>query len=146
VELRHGGHQPPATSHRPSYTLANVIRRRAELIVGVVRDQTLGLVLVIGSGGVLVELVKDTQHLLLPTTREAIENAVSRLAANTLLAGYRGQPAGDMEGVVNAIQSVAEFALAHQDELLELDINPLLVRPKGCGIVAVDALIRMAKP
>jgi len=51
-----------------------------------------------------------------------------------------------MEGVVNAIQSVAEFALAHQDELLELDINPLLVRPKGCGIVAVDALIRMAKP
>jgi succinyl-CoA synthetase beta subunit len=59
----------------------------AELIVGVVRDQSLGLGLLVGSGGVLVELVKDTQHLLLPTSREAIEKALSRLAVSKLLVG-----------------------------------------------------------
>jgi acetate---CoA ligase (ADP-forming) len=118
----------------------------AELIVGVVRDQSLGLALLVGSGGVLVELVKDTQHLLLPTSREAIEKALSRLAVSKLLVGYRGRGAGDTEAVVNAITSVAEFALAHREQLLELDINPLLVRPQGRGAVAVDALIRVAGP
>ena len=118
----------------------------AELIIGVIRDQSLGLALVIGSGGVFVELVKDTQHLLLPTSREAIEKALSRLAVSKLLAGYRGRTAGDRESVVNAIVTVAQFALANSKELLELDINPLLVLPEGHGTVAVDALIRIAEP
>ena len=115
----------------------------AELIVGVLRDDRLGLALVIGSGGILVELVKDTQHLLLPTSQDSIERALSCLSASKLLAGYRGRPPGDTQGVVKAILAVADFALAHQGRLLELDINPLLVRPKGYGTVAVDALIRL---
>ena len=117
-----------------------------ELIVGVVRDERLGLALVIGGGGLLVELTKDTQRLLLPTSREQIRRAVSRLVAAKLLAGYRGRPPGDLDAVVEAIAAVAAFAEAHRDRLIELDVNPLLVRPKGGGAVAVDALIRMAGP
>jgi acyl-CoA synthetase (NDP forming) len=116
----------------------------AELIVGVVRDERLGLALVLGGGGVLVELARDTQRLLLPASRAEIQRALSRLAAAKLLAGYRGRPAGDLEAALDAIAAIAAFADAHRDRLVELDVNPLLVRPRGRGAVAVDALIRMS--
>jgi acetate---CoA ligase (ADP-forming) len=116
----------------------------AELIVGVLRDERLGLALVIGGGGALVELMQDSQRLLLPASREAIAQALSRLAVAKLLAGYRGRPQADIEAAIDAIAAVAAFAEAHRDRLAELDVNPLLVRPKGRGALAVDALIRMA--
>jgi acetyl-CoA synthetase len=116
----------------------------AELIVGVVRDGQLGLALVIGGGGILVELVRDTQRLLLPAAREDIEDALGRLAAAKLLTGYRGREPGDVSAAVDAIAAIAGFAEAHRSALVELDVNPLLVRPLGRGAVAVDALVRMA--
>ena len=118
----------------------------AELIVGVVRDERLGLALVIGGGGLLVELVPDTQRLLLPASRNDIEEALGRLAAARLLAGYRGREPADREAAVDAISAIADFAEAHRGSLVELDVNPLLVRPQGRGSVAVDALVRMALP
>jgi succinyl-CoA synthetase beta subunit len=116
----------------------------AELIVGVVRDERLGLALVVGGGGILVELAKDTQRLLLPASREAIAAALSRLAAAKLLSGFRGRPAGDLTATIDAIAAVAAFAESNRDRLMELDVNPLLVRPQGRGAVAADALVRMA--
>ncbi len=115
-----------------------------ELLVGVVRDEGLGLALVIGAGGVLAELVKDTQRLLLPTSRQAIGKALSRLTAAKLLWGYRGRPPADLEAAVGAIAAVAAFAEFYRDRLVELDVNPLLVLPRGRGAVAADALIRMS--
>jgi acyl-CoA synthetase (NDP forming) len=115
-----------------------------ELIVGAVRDEQLGLALIIGGGGTLVELTTDTQRLLLPASREAIAAALSRLAAARLLSGFRGRPAGDLPATIDAIAAVAAFAEANRDRLVELDVNPLLVRPQGRGAVAVDALVRMA--
>jgi acyl-CoA synthetase (NDP forming) len=116
----------------------------AELIVGVKRDPSFGLVLVIGAGGILVEMVQDAVSLLLPTDRVEVERAIGGLKAAKLLAGYRGKPAGDIESVVDAVMAIAAFAAAHRDRLLELDVNPLLVLPRGQGAVAVDALIVLA--
>ena len=116
----------------------------AELIVGVVRDGQLGLALVIGGGGILVELVRDTQRLLLPAAHEDIEDALGRLAAAKLLTGYRGREPGDLSAAVDAIAAIAGFAEAHRSTLVELDVNPLLVRPLGRGAIAADALVRMA--
>ena len=116
----------------------------AELIVGVKRDERLGLALVIGSGGQLVELVGDSQSLLLPTGRAAVVRALDRLRVAALLDGFRGRPSGDRAAAVQAIMAVAAFADAHRDTLVELDINPLMVRPEGKGVVAVDVLIRAA--
>jgi acyl-CoA synthetase (NDP forming) len=118
----------------------------AELIIGVKRDPSFGLVLVIGAGGILVEMVKDAASLLLPTDRAAVERAIRGLKMAKLLGGYRGKPAGDVESVVDAVMAIAGFAEAHRDRLLELDVNPLLVLPRGQGAVAVDALIVLAKP
>src|SRR5215472_9067832 len=116
----------------------------AELNVGLHRDPQFGLVMVVGMGGTLVELVEDAASLLLPTDRESVARALHRLKVMKLLKGYRGKPAGDVEAAIDAIMAIARFADAHRDRLVELDVNPLMVLPQGHGAVAVDALIVMA--
>jgi acyl-CoA synthetase (NDP forming) len=111
----------------------------AELIVGIQCDAQFGLALVVGAGGILVELVEDAAMLLLPTSAEEVEAAIRRLKIAKLLAGYRGKPAADMGALVKSIMAIAAFAEAHRDTLLELDVNPLMVRSDGA--VAVDALV-----
>lgn len=118
----------------------------AELIIGVKQDPEFGLALVIGAGGVLVELVRDSTVLLLPVTRSDIEAALASLKVNKLLKGFRGQPAGDSEATVSAIEAVAAYAEANRDSIVELDVNPLFVLAEGLGVVAVDALIRTTQP
>lgn len=113
----------------------------AELIVGIKRDDQFGPALVIGAGGILVELVADSVSLLLPTNRAAVMKAVGSLSVAKLLEGFRGNAAGDMSATVDAILSVAKFAEDNWDRLMELDINPLLVLPDDQGVVVADALI-----
>jgi acyl-CoA synthetase (NDP forming) len=115
----------------------------AELIVGIKRDEQFGPALVIGAGGIMVELISDSVSLLLPTNRAAVTEATHSLAISKLLAGFRGKPAGDINAVIDATLGVAAFAEDHWDTLLELDINPLMVLPDGQGVVAADALICM---
>ena len=115
----------------------------SELIVGVTRDPTFGLTLTIGAGGILVELVEDSVSLLLPVQREDISAALKKLKVYKLLQGYRGKAAGDIESVVDSVEAIARYAIAHNDSLLELDVNPLCVLTEGS--VAVDAFIRTTK-
>lgn len=116
----------------------------AELIVGVKRDPLFGMVLVIGGGGILVELLRDAATLILPVRRGEVEAALRGLRSFTLLDGFRGRPAADLDPVVDAIMAVADYAGAHLDTLVELDVNPLMVGAHG--VVAVDALIVEAAP
>lgn len=114
----------------------------AELIVGIKRENDFGLALVIGAGGILVELLKDSRSLLLPTTDGAIRQALLSLRSAALLQGFRGREAADLDALVAAIGAVAEYACENAGQLLELDVNPLLVGADGT--TAVDALIRIA--
>jgi acyl-CoA synthetase (NDP forming) len=113
----------------------------AELIVGIKRENDFGLALVIGAGGILVELLKDSRSLLLPTTDGAIRNAVLNLRSAPLLQGFRGRECADLDALVTAIRAVADYACENAAQLLELDVNPLLVGAHGT--TAVDALIRL---
>lgn len=113
----------------------------AELIVGIKREANFGLALVIGAGGVLVELLQDSRSLLLPTTEGAIRNALMSLRSAALLHGFRGREAADLDALVAAIGAVADYACENAAQLLELDVNPLLVGAHGT--TAVDALIRL---
>ncbi|HLY53917.1 MAG TPA: acetate--CoA ligase family protein [Stellaceae bacterium] len=112
----------------------------AELIVGVERDAVFGPHLMVGSGGVLVELIGDRRLLMLPASREEIRAAILSLKAAGLIAGHRGRAAGDLEAAVEAVVAIQAYAL--RAAVLELDVNPLIVRPQGA--IAVDALIRLA--
>ncbi|MGV8737949.1 MAG: acetate--CoA ligase family protein [Pseudomonas asiatica] len=113
----------------------------AELIVGIKREHDFALALVIGAGGVLVELLKDSVSLLLPTTDDAIRSALLGLRSASLLQGFRGRPAADLDALVAAIRAVVDYACENAGQLLELDVNPLMVGAHGT--IAVDALIRL---
>jgi acyl-CoA synthetase (NDP forming) len=115
----------------------------AELIVGVARDPVFGLYLVIGSGGILAELVGDTAILLLPVTREQIAEALGGLRVSRLLEGFRGAGAADTSAVIETILKVQNFAMAHETALAELDINPLMVCRNGA--IAADVMMRMVE-
>jgi acetyl-CoA synthetase len=116
----------------------------AEILIGMTVDPQFGQVLVLGAGGVLTELLRDTVSLLPPFTAPAIESALKRLKVGKLLAGYRGKPTADVAALVETALACTRYAAANVDKLLELDINPVIVRPAGRGAVAVDALIRVA--
>ena len=112
-----------------------------ELIVGVTRDPIFGPVMTVGSGGVLVELLKDSATLLLPSSRAEIEAALRRLKLFPLLDGYRGRPRGDLTAAIDAILGIAGFVGEHADIIEELDINPLIVCAEGKGAWIADALL-----
>ncbi len=114
----------------------------AELLVGVVRDPAHGFVLTLGAGGVLTEVLCDTASLLAPSSADDIRNALGKLKIAPLLAGYRGQPAADMDAIVAAVEAVQAYVMRNADTLGEVEINPLLCTPDKA--VAVDALIRKA--
>ncbi|WP_186307095.1 acetate--CoA ligase family protein [Mesorhizobium amorphae] len=116
----------------------------AELIVGLTRDPVFGPVMTVGSGGVLVELLKDSATLLLPTTRGDIETALRSLRMFPLLDGYRGRPKADLDAAIAAIEKIARFAMAHAGGIEELDINPLIVCAEGKGAWIADALLVVA--
>jgi succinyl-CoA synthetase beta subunit len=121
----------------------------AELIIGVSHDPVVGLYLMLGSGGVMAELMRDTITLMLDVPREQIKQAVLSLKAGQIMQGWRGQPQGDVEAAIHAIMAIQSFALANASQISELEVNPLMVRPQdrsdkeAKGAVAVDALIRM---
>ncbi|MCY3624026.1 MAG: acetate--CoA ligase family protein [Gammaproteobacteria bacterium] len=114
-----------------------------ELIVGITRDTQLGLMLTIGSGGVLVELLADTATLLLPVGESDVRRALADLRCAPLLQGHRGREAADVDAAVDAVLGIARFAVDHQASLEELDVNPLAVAPEGRGARALDALVRL---
>ena len=116
----------------------------AEILIGMTVDPQFGQVLVLGAGGVLTELLRDTVSLLPPFTATAIESALKRLKVGKLLAGYRGRPPADIAALVETALACTRYAEANVDRLQEIDINPVIVRPAGRGAVAVDALIRIA--
>ncbi|QPC42881.1 acetate--CoA ligase family protein [Kaustia mangrovi] len=115
----------------------------AELIAGVTGDPQFGPVMTVGSGGVLVELLADSRTLLLPATRAEIEEALRSLKLFALMDGYRGRMQADVEAAVTALEGIADFAVRHAASLAEMDINPLIVCPRGKGAWIADALIVM---
>jgi acyl-CoA synthetase (NDP forming) len=117
----------------------------AELIVGIHVDPQFGPTLIVGSGGILVELVGDSVSLLLPTDRETVTRALESLRVHALLRGFRGKPPGDIAAAVDAVLRVARFAELHWESIRELDVNPLIIRPEGRGAIAVDALLRLSE-
>ena len=113
----------------------------AELIVGVGLDPIFGKYIIIGSGGILVELFQESIPLLFPVNREDVSLALSKLKVFPLINGYRGNPEGDVEMIIDCV--MATVKLVSENDIDELDINPLLVLKRGSGVIAVDTLIKL---
>ena len=126
----------------PSLLLEKMVQDSVtELIIGMANDPIFGKYIIIGSGGILVELFKDTIPLLFPVSREDVSLALSQLKVFPIIKGFRNNPEGDIEAIINCVMSVVK--LINENDIIELDINPLLVLKRGNGVIAVDALIKL---
>lgn len=138
-----------AARHRPGATLdgvliAPMLRGGVETIAGVVIDPTFGPMLMFGLGGIATELFRDVAFASAPLTSTRAHALIDRTRARQLLAGWRGAPAADREALVQALVKLSEFAAAHAHELAAVDINPLVVRERGCA--CLDAVIERRSP
>jgi acetate---CoA ligase (ADP-forming) len=115
----------------------------AEIIVGVAQDEQFGPYLVVGGGGILVELMKDSASLLLPVTRDQVLDALDGLQCAPLLNCFRGCPQADLNAAADVVLAIAALIAKDPAAIVELDINPLMVLAEGQGAVAADALIRL---
>ncbi len=131
-----------APGARISGTLASeMVADGLETIVGVVNDSVFGPVVAFGLGGVLVEALNDVSYRVAPFGLEEARAMVGELKARAVFDGARGAPPRDVEALCATLVRVSALAWRLRDRLAELDINPLLVRPRGHGVVAADALI-----
>lgn len=112
-----------------------------EVIVGSSNDEDFGPVVVFGLGGIMVELFKDSVLRLAPVSLEEAHEMIASIRGAALLRGFRGRLAADAEALADAIVRVSHLACDLQDEIAAVDINPLMVRPQGLGVLAADALV-----
>jgi acetate---CoA ligase (ADP-forming) len=116
-----------------------------EVLIGVQRDPSFGPVVVFGLGGIYVEVLRDVTFRLAPLRSLSARHMIESVKAFPLLQGVRGEPPGDLDALAETIERVSQLAV-DLPEVAELDINPLIVRPAGSGVVAVDARIVLAPP
>ena len=117
-----------------------------EAILGARTDPLYGPLLLVGAGGILVEIVRDTALRLLPVTLDEVEKMIGELKLAGPLAGFRGQPAADRAALAQGALALARFFLDHHTRLIDIEINPLMVRANGCGAIAVDVRVVWADP
>jgi acetyltransferase len=101
------------------------------------RDPQFGPLLMVGLGGIYVELLKDVAFRVAPFDRAEALAMIGETHAGKLLAGLRGQPPADIDAVAGVIERVAQLALDHP-QIQEIDVNPLIAYPAGQGALAVD--------
>jgi acetyltransferase len=139
-----------ARRHHPQARLEGAVIQEmipegaVEVILGVLQDPDFGPVVVFGSGGILVELLKDSSLRLPPLSHEEALEMIYETRGRRLLQGFRGRPPADIGALADALVRVSQLAVDLGDLVSALDINPLMVLPKGQGVRAVDALVELA--
>lgn len=133
-----------ARRHAPDAELRGVLvqpmaRRGVEVIIGARVDPLVGPIVVVGLGGILVELLGDAVTALAPLSMDEARQLIARLRGRKLLEGYRGAAAVDLDALADALTRVAELIADCAADIAEIDLNPLLCGPDG--VLALDALV-----
>jgi acetyltransferase len=112
-----------------------------DLFIGGLRDPAFGPVVVFGYGGILVELFRDVERVMCPSSQAEIEEKIARLQAAKIFAGARGRPPVDPTPFVQSILNITHL-MADHSEVLEVDVNPIRLLDQG-GVLALDARLRI---
>jgi len=115
-----------------------------EVLVGYRVDPAAGPLVMVAAGGVLTEIYRDRSLRLAPVDLSTAQEMIAEVRGLIPLAGYRGKPKGDLAELARAIVALSQLALQDEPPVAEAEINPLIVRPDGEGVVAVDALVKLA--
>ena len=116
-----------------------------EVLVGVFQDPSFGPALVLGMGGVLVELVQDRCIRIPPVTLSEAKDMTASLRGKALFEGYRGTEPVDTESLAHALVQVGRMASDLRDKIISLDLNPLMVLPGRKGVRAVDVVMEVGE-
>ncbi len=122
-------------------SVQEMVKGGRELILGMSRDPQFGPLLMFGLGGIHVEVLRDVTFRVAPVSRQEASEMVREIRAYPLLAGFRGEEPADEGSIVEAILTISRLSLDFPG-ILELDVNPVMVLPRGRGIMAIDS--RMA--
>ena len=114
-----------------------------EIALGLVRDPSMGPLVMVASGGVATDVWDDRVFLVPPVSPAEAARAIGSLRISRLLAGFRGAPAGDLAGLTGLVTALGRLAV-DVPEVAELDLNPVMVSADGCAVV--DAKVRLATP
>ncbi|MDF9813776.1 acyl-CoA synthetase (NDP forming) [Streptomyces sp. SPB162] len=120
--------------------VCQMVERGVEMVVGVTQDPLFGPTVTVGLGGVLVEILADAAVRVPPFSENTARDMLGELRGHRLLEGVRGAPPADVDALVDVVMRVQRMAMELGGDLSELDINPLMVLPRGQGAVALDAL------
>lgn len=123
-----------------------MVKGLGEILVGYRIDAHVGPIVMLASGGVLTEIERDRSIRLAPVDLETARAMIGEVKALRALSGYRGRPAGDLDALADAIVKLSRLAITADPAVAEAEINPLLVLKRGDGVIAVDALMRLAEP
>jgi acyl-CoA synthetase (NDP forming) len=126
--------------------VAEQVKGGVEMVLGLHRDPEMGLVLMVGLGGVWLEVLRDVAFAPIDITKAGALDAIGRTKASKLLGGFRGTPSRDIDALAEAMVALGRLAADMTDTLESVDINPLLVRAEGKGVVALDALVVTCGP
>ena len=107
--------------------------------LGYKRDAQVGPVVVLGIGGVLAEIYKDFAVRLAPVSVDQARTMIDEVKGLAVIRGYRGMPKGDLDALAKAVAALSQ--IAHIEDVQEAEINPLIVKREGEGVIAVDGLI-----
>src|SRR5262249_57771955 len=113
-----------------------------EVLLGYRVDRDVGALIMVAAGGVLTEIARDRSLRLAPIDLATAHEMITEVRSLMALAGYRGRPAGALDAL--AREMVALSQLADDVSIAEAEINPLIVRPAGGGVVAVPTLVKLA--
>lgn len=134
---------------RPDVAVTHVIVQPmtsgvGEVLLGYRKDADAGPVVLLAAGGIFTEIYRDRSIRLAPVTLDTAREMISELAISRMLKGYRGRAAGDLEALAEAIVSLSRLALDDEYDVIDAEINPLIVRRESEGVLALDALVRLA--
>jgi acyl-CoA synthetase (NDP forming) len=115
-----------------------------EALIGYRVDRDVGPLVMVAAGGVLTEIYRDRSLRLAPVDLVEARAMIGEVKALSVLSGYRGRPAGDLDALARALVALSRLAGAADVAVAEAEVNPLIVRPAGQGVIAVDALVRLA--
>ena len=136
-----------ARRYRPDAAVDGVLIQEmvtggVEAILGILNDPLFGPSVMFGLGGIFTEVLRDVSFRLAPISRATADEMVSEIKGYSVLKGARGKPPCDINALIDVIQKLSFMATEMEDEIVELDINPLFVLPEGLGVKVGDALLR----
>jgi acyl-CoA synthetase (NDP forming)/GNAT superfamily N-acetyltransferase len=131
-----------AVGHAPQVLVQPMVSG-TEIALGLVRDPSMGPLVMVASGGVATDVWDDRAFLVPPVSEAEAARAIGSLRISRLLAGFRGEPAGDLTGLIGLVTALGRLAV-DVPEVAELDLNPVMVSADGCAVV--DAKVRLATP